>query len=343
MIGLLTGIWGGLARLGWTSPAPPAALVAAHGPLMVSGFLGTVIGLERAVALGKGWGYLAPLATGLGTLALLAGAPPPAPAMLSTAGSAVVVVIFAWVLRHHLALHMAVMALGAVVWLLAQLAWLGGAPFHRVALWWAAFLVLTIAGERLELARVLRPSPAARLGFLVAVALLMAGLVLGVLAPDAGTRVVGLGFVALTAWLARHDIARRTVRADGLTQFIAVCLLSGYAWLAVGGALALVHGAVPAGGHYDALLHTIFLGFVFAMIFGHAPIIFPAVVGLPVAYRATFYLHLGLLHAGLAIRVVGDLLPWPSARLWGGGLNALAILLFLGATVHGILVPRRPT
>jgi hypothetical protein len=343
MIGLLSGIWGGLARLGWTSPAPPASMAAAHGPLMVSGFLGTVIGLERAVALGRGWGYLAPLATGLGTLALLAGAPGPAPAMLSTAGSVVVVIIFAWVLRRHLALHMAVMALGAVVWLLAQLAWLAGAPFHRVALWWAAFLVLTIAGERLELARVLRPTPTARAGFLTALAVLMTGLVLGVLAPDVGARVTGLGLLALSAWLARHDIARRTVRADGLTRFIAVCLLSGYAWLGVGGVLALLHGGVAAGGHYDALLHAIFLGFVFAMIFGHAPIIFPAVLGVPVAYRPSFYVHLGLLHAGLVIRVIGDLAPWPTARLWGGGLNALAILLFLGATVHGILVPRRTT
>ena len=343
MIGLLTGLWGGLARLGWTSPGPPASLVAAHGPLMVSGFLGTVIGLERAVALGKGWGYLGPLATGLGTLALVAGAPGPAPAILFTLGSAVVVIILARALRHHPALHMTVMTLGAVVWLLAQLAWVGGASFHRVALWWGAFLVLTIAGERLELARVLRPTPTVRASFLAVLTALMTGLALGVVAPDAGTRVTGLGLLGLSAWLARHDIARRTVRADGLTRFIAVCLLSGYVWLGVGGVLALVNGGVAAGGHYDALLHAIFVGFVFAMIFGHAPIIFPAVLGVPVAYRPTFYLHLGLLHVGLAIRVVGDLAPWPAARLWGGGLNALAIVLFLGATVHGILVPRRPT
>jgi hypothetical protein len=52
---LALGIAGGLVRLGASIPAPAGA-IALHGPLLVSGFLGTVIGLERAVALGRaGW------------------------------------------------------------------------------------------------------------------------------------------------------------------------------------------------------------------------------------------------------------------------------------------------
>ena len=58
---------------GKTSVPSVPALVAFHGPLMVGGFLGTVIGLERAVALGRGWAYVAPLATALGAVALVAG------------------------------------------------------------------------------------------------------------------------------------------------------------------------------------------------------------------------------------------------------------------------------
>ncbi|HJS36788.1 MAG TPA: hypothetical protein VJ789_01515, partial [Burkholderiales bacterium] len=50
-LSLALGVAGGLVRLGAEIPAPPGA-IALHGPLMVSGFLGTVIGLERAVALG---------------------------------------------------------------------------------------------------------------------------------------------------------------------------------------------------------------------------------------------------------------------------------------------------
>src|SRR5450756_2834249 len=66
---LFLGIDAGLARLGWSSPG--AALAAVHGPLMASGFFGTVISLERAVALGRRWAYSAPLASALGALAAM--------------------------------------------------------------------------------------------------------------------------------------------------------------------------------------------------------------------------------------------------------------------------------
>jgi hypothetical protein len=46
-----------------------------HGPVMVMGFLGTLIGLERAVAYGRRWAFAAPGPTGLGAVALLAGLP----------------------------------------------------------------------------------------------------------------------------------------------------------------------------------------------------------------------------------------------------------------------------
>ena len=49
---LFCGVWAGLLRFGWSLPAGRANLIELHGPLMVFGFLGTVISLERAVALG---------------------------------------------------------------------------------------------------------------------------------------------------------------------------------------------------------------------------------------------------------------------------------------------------
>jgi hypothetical protein len=77
MLALLTALWGGLVRLGWSLPVPWPTLFIAHGPLMVCGFLGTLIGVERAVALGAVWPYAAPLLTAVGTLALLSGLPAP--------------------------------------------------------------------------------------------------------------------------------------------------------------------------------------------------------------------------------------------------------------------------
>lgn len=74
VLSLLAGLWGGLIRLGLHVPTLSPSTSLDHGPLMAFGFLGTVIALERAVALGRRWGYAAPGAAGLGGL-LLVGAP----------------------------------------------------------------------------------------------------------------------------------------------------------------------------------------------------------------------------------------------------------------------------
>lgn len=57
LLALLLGLWAVLLRLGWRLPPLTPQLILLHGPLMVAGFLGTLISLERAVALsqsGKG-------------------------------------------------------------------------------------------------------------------------------------------------------------------------------------------------------------------------------------------------------------------------------------------------
>jgi hypothetical protein len=57
-----------------------------------------------------------------------------------------------------------------------------------------------------------------------------------------------------------------------------------------------------------------------------------------VPFRPIFYLHLGLLHLSLLLRVSGDLLPWLAGRQWGGLLNVVAILLFLANTAWAVRV-----
>jgi hypothetical protein len=95
---------------------------------MVSGFLGTVIGMERAVALGARWGFAAPLLTGLGALVLVAGVPGAIGPLLMTAGSATVCGIFVCILRRQWAVFTVVMAAGAAAWLAGQLLWLFACP-----------------------------------------------------------------------------------------------------------------------------------------------------------------------------------------------------------------------
>lgn len=333
MLALLLAIWGGLQRIGVFLPVLSVSLPFSHGPLMIGAFLGTLIGLERAVARGKWWGYGAPLFCGLGGAALVFGLPGATGAGLITLGSGVLLAIFAGFVRRQPTLYMGSMALGVLCWIAGNMLWLAGEPFYRVVFLWAGFLIFTIAGERLELSRLLRLTTFKQITFGAATLIVLTGAAFSPAQPEWATRVFGAGLIGLTVWLYRYDIARRTVRSSGLTRFIAVSLLCGYAWLAVGGILALVFGAVVTGPYYDALLHAIFLGFVFSMIFGHAPVIFPAVLGTAIAYRAAFYSHLALLHLSVALRVAGDLSGWAPGRQWGAIGNAAAILLFLANTV----------
>lgn len=334
MATMLIATWTGLIRLGWSWSIPRIDWILLHGPLMIGGFLGVVIGVERAVALGNRWTFLGPLLTAAGSSLLLAGAPGPWGAMLITAGSAHLLVVFAAIMRIHTAAYTVVMAGGALMWAFGNALWLTGRTIPSVVYWWAGFLVLTIVGERLELGRVLPIKPRIRLVLYLACAGFAAAMLVSLFRFDLGVRLVGVAWLAMALWLARFDIARRTIQTEGLSQFMAACLYSGYLWLAVAGVLLMMRGGVVAGFAYDAILHAVFVGFAISMMFGHAPVIFPAVTGRAIAYSPSFYAHLALLLVSLLVRVMGDLTWNVPMRKWGGLFNAFAILLFLALTLR---------
>jgi hypothetical protein len=329
-LSLLAGVWLGLLRLGWPLPQPRLPFPSAHGPLMASGFLGTLIGLERAVALEKRWAYGAPVFAGLSVLALLFFPPSNAAPLLAAAASLFLVGIFVELYRRLPSSFFAVMGAAAFLWFGGNFFWSLGVPFQEAVPWWTGFLVLMIAGERLELSRVLHLSRRDSVKFFLAVALFLFGLVVSLVKFAVGVKLSGAGLVAVGAWLLRYDMARHAIRQPGLPRFMAGALICGYAWLAAGGALWMIFADFfAAGPEYDAMLHAIFLGFVFSMIFAHAPIIFPSITGLPMPFQRAFYAHLILLHLSLLLRVGGDLGESLFWQQWGGMLNALAILLFL--------------
>lgn len=331
---LLAGMWAGLLRLGWALPTVRAGLPADHGPLMVSGFLGTLISLERAVALAadRRWPYLAPLLAGLGSAVLVLGLPWPIGPALMAAGSLAMLAMFVVIVRAQPALHTATMAAGAAAWLVGNVLWLAGAPFAVVAPLWIGFLVFTIAGERLELSRVQRLSVWALRLFAAACALLAATLLHVTFAGLRGAWLgpFGLGLLGVAAWLLRYDVARRTVRRAGLIRYTAAGLLTGYVWLGVSGVFWLLWGGRQlAGPLYDAQLHSVLLGFVMAMVFAHAPIIMPAILSAPFRFRSALYAPVVALHLGLLARIAGDLSGSSPLRSWGGLLNVLAVMLFV--------------
>ena len=75
---LLAGLDAALLLVGVWAPVESDRLPGLHGMVMVLGFLGTVIALERAQSLGRAWGYLAPVGLAPAGPARGLGAPPAA-------------------------------------------------------------------------------------------------------------------------------------------------------------------------------------------------------------------------------------------------------------------------
>ena len=323
-------IHGGLQRLGLPINAF-ANLAEMHGPLMICGVFGTLISLERAVAIGLTWPYAAPVCFALSAATAVAGLMAPM-AVLAVAGATVFVAASGWIALRQRAMFTALLAVGTAMLLAGTGFWVAGATVSEVAGWWVGFLVLTIAAERLELSRVMAPSRLGRWLFVLAAGLVVAGAALGF--DDApGRMTLGLGLVGLAAWLARHDVAMRTVRMAGQARFMAAAMLAGYGWLAFTG-LALLVG-LPGPFAYDLSLHAVLIGFVLSMVFGHALIIFPAITGVRLRYWPPLYVPLAMLHLSVLVRVGGDLLEMESARMASGLLTVLSLATFGALVIIG--------
>lgn len=336
---LAAAVVSGLSLSGWRLPVPgdPARL---HAPLMFGGFFGTLIALERAVGLGAGWTYLGPLLAAAGGLVLGFGgvAGWTAGVWLMLAGSVVFTVASVRVLvLAGGALHAVILLLGAACLPAGHLVLLAGRPVADAAPFWMAFLIITIAGERLELSRVLRPAAGVRLRLLAAALLPALGAVVGLFRFSPGEAVAGAGMLLVAIWYADADLAKVNVGRTGLPKFSAVAILAGYAWLGVAGACGMLDALMFRGLLRDAFLHGAMLGFVFSMVLGHAPVIIPAVLGRPVAFDRLAWWPLGALHLSVAARFVADLQDQSAGRMHAAAFNAAALVFFLGVTVRSVV------
>ncbi len=338
VLALATGLWAGLARLGWVIPPLAPHHPTAHGPLMLGGFLGALIGLERAVALGRWWGFLTPALAAASTVWTLFSPDWRPAAWLLTAAGIAACAVFIEMLRRRDDLATRTMALGVAAWFLGNLQWAMSGMVLIAVPWWGAFLVLTIMGERLELARVLAPPRRARVAFILCLVLLLGGLLAAYAAHGLGMRAFGAGLVALAAWGLRWDLARKTLGASPRHRFTGLTILGGYFWLAVSGGLMLIGGGRLGGLPWDAALHALFLGFVFSMIFAHAPIVASVVLGRDLGYSPAFYVHVALLHLSLLLRAGADLAGSTDGRAFGSLLNMVAIAVFLLNTLRAAVM-----
>lgn len=326
---MFVGIDAGLLLGDLPAPLDRADLSARHGILMVVGFLGTLISLERSVALRQAWGYSAPALLGAGALFLALGGQPhhrQVGAVLLVNGCLIALAVYLALSTRQRDEATAVGALGAAAALTAVILWLRLEVYDLVP-WLATFIILTIASERLELARLHRPAGMGRILLILAMSVfLAAGLTL--LAPAIGWHLFGLAVLVLTAWTASGDVASHTIRSKGLPRFAAAAMLLGYAWLVSAALLWTLGGAPASRAEYDFVVHAAFLGFAMSMVLAHAPVILPAIIRRPLPYHPAMWALLSLLQVGLVARLVaGDLLsslPAYRAGLW---LTAAALVL----------------
>ncbi len=345
---LLAGLDSALLRLGVWAPVGgdgatlSARLSALHGPLMLVGFLGTVIALERAVAARRAWAYLAPAGSALGCLSLLLGAPAPLGRALALTGALTLLAVYHRVRRRAPSAAVDIESLGAVSLALGDLVWLLAPDDLTAAVpLWLLLPTLTIVGERLELARIaFIDEVVERTVRGLSLAAVLGACLLGVV--ETAHVLVGAALLGLAVVMSWYDVARRTVRARGAAmagvRFMAASMLAGYLWLAVAGAtwtLASLRGGT--GPAYEAVIHSLTLGFAFSMVLAHAPTIIPAVIHRRLPHHRAMWLPYALLHGGLALRLAG--LAADAAAPWqvGGALGVIAVITFLLLAVTRVL------
>src|SRR5665647_2252109 len=144
--------------------------------------------------------------------------------------TALFVGIYAAIWRRQPSFAVLIQALGALAGLGGAALWARGLEAASIVPWWAGLLVLTIIGERLELARLAFVSGRTEARVLTEATAVLVSLVASLLAPAAGYPLLGLALGVLVVDVAVHDVARRTIRVPGLPRLMAACMLAGYRW-----------------------------------------------------------------------------------------------------------------
>lgn len=319
MFCLVCGLWAGLNRIGWSLAVLPVA--AHHGAIMVGGFLGTLISLEKIIPLKKKILYGIPVLSAgsvvffftgqvrLGIYALI----------ISSAGLALVFLYYFRLRRDRIYV---LMFLGAACWLTGNLLLLTKLFYPLAFPWWAAFGLMIIAAERLELMKFLPVSRVEKTVFTGILLCFVGGALFSF--HGWGNLICGGSLMAASVWLMRNDLIAITIKKKGLHRYMAVSLLAGYMALLLAGVFFCVLSEQWL--NYDVIVHSFFIGFVFSMIFAHGPLILPGIMGLAVTpFSRILYFWLLLLHGSWMMRVAADVMVATEVRKVSGLLSAVAI------------------
>ncbi len=332
MLCLLAGLWSGLTRIGWDIYILPVA--AHHGAVMVGGFLGTLIFLEKVIPLKKRALLSIPLINASGIVFFFFGLPSVAISLL-IAASLTMLFVFLHYYRLQRNVIYALMLAGTVCLLTGNVLLLSKSFYPLAFPWWTAFALFIIAAERLELTAFLPVKKSTKNIFIILLVCFVTGVAISF--HGTGNLICGVALIGIGLWLMRFDLVGLNLKKSGLPRYVAIALLCGYFALLLTGIFFFTLS--DQWLNYDALVHSFFIGFVFSMIFAHGPMILPGVLGISASpFSKLLYWWLGLLQASWLIRVFADVAIHLDVRKFSGLLSAVAIVGYFATMV--ILISR---
>ena len=335
LLSLLAGLLTGLHRIGWALPLDSVSRD--HGSIMIGGFLGTLISLEKVIPLKRRTVYVIPLISSASVVMFFLNLPAYSviALIIASVGLATVFVIY-WLRERSLIYWL--MSAGAACWLTGNVLLLTNTFYPLSVPWWMAFVLLIIAAERLELMKFLPVTPKQKTLFALMLAVFVVACLLTFHGP--GSYIASLALITTSLWLMRYDVVGINLKKVGLSRYTGAALVSGYFSLLICGLFIPLLSSQPLG--YDAIVHSFFIGFVFAMIFAHGPIILPGVLGISAKpYHPVLYLWLLLLHASWISRALADIALAMPLRRYSGVVSMIAITGYFISMIILLFVSQR--
>lgn len=311
---LILGMTSGLAR-GGALNLP--SLSEKHFIIFLYGFFGSLLSLERAFGFSLKYLFITPALTLLGTILYIWLENP----YLIIPGALLFILPNLRVFITSKSFFSSGFILSAILFITGAIFFASG-YYYQSAIALVLFLVFYILSERAELIKIIGLGKNGILFLSLASIMSVTGLIISLKDLISGIQISFGSIAAITVWFMRNDIARKTIKMKGIVKFSAISVLSAYFWLLIGSLLISFFGMNLWGEG----VHSITLGFVFSMIFAHAPSIFPSMMRLKFQFSPILYIPLLFLNISVALRNISYLTPKikKSTLL----LNSIAIISF---------------
>lgn len=323
IVNLVAGLWSGLIRIGWMLPLSEVG--AHHGAIMVGGFLTSLIALEKAIPLRRKLAFAVPVISALSLMMIVPGLYRLGIFFLMTGSIGFFLMLSFYLHLYPKDISIRLMLVGAACLIIGNAMLFHYKLFPAAFPWWSGFLLFTITAERLELSKFLPVSKGNKKLLYIGLSIFLAGILIPF--HGWGRYFSGLAIIAIAVWMLRFDMIRIGLKKSELTRYSSIALLIANSWLIIHAFILMLSADLPY--LYDMTVHTFFIGYVFAMIFAHGPIILPGVLGFTAKpYHSILYLWLGIVQGSLAIRVLSDTLLLHDIRRWSGLFTGIGIVLY---------------